>query len=52
VGATGQAGVTAGLIELDRNNPRAVWLWAVADNYRISADSAASAVARILAGEA
>ncbi|MDZ4800479.1 MAG: Asd/ArgC dimerization domain-containing protein [Bryobacteraceae bacterium] len=50
VGAAGQGGVTTGLIEADRNNPRAVWLWAAADNYRISADSAAAAVVQILAG--
>ncbi|MGH9630932.1 MAG: Asd/ArgC dimerization domain-containing protein, partial [Bryobacteraceae bacterium] len=40
VQAVGQAGITVGLIEADRNHPRAVWMWAVADNFRIAADDA------------
>lgn len=50
VGVAGQGGVSVGLVELDRNNPRGIWLWAASDNYRIAADSAAAVVAHILAG--
>jgi aspartate-semialdehyde dehydrogenase len=37
-GIAGQSGFSAGDIRVDRNNSRAVWLWAVADNLRIVAD--------------
>jgi aspartate-semialdehyde dehydrogenase len=40
IGAAGQSGITAGLIEADRNHPRAVWIWAVADNFRLLVDNA------------
>jgi aspartate-semialdehyde dehydrogenase len=40
VGSVGQKGVTVGLIEQDRNAPKAVWMWAVADNFRIAVDNA------------
>jgi len=40
VGATGQSGVAAGDIRIDRNNPRAAWLWIVGDNLRLIADGA------------
>ncbi|MEJ7605212.1 MAG: Asd/ArgC dimerization domain-containing protein [Bryobacteraceae bacterium] len=40
VGSTGQPGVTVGLIESDRHNPRALWMWAVADNFRLRVDTA------------
>ena len=38
VGVAGQSGISIGDIRVDRNNSRAVWLWAVADNLRITAD--------------
>lgn len=38
--AAGQSGLIAGDIRLDRNNPRAAWLWVVCDNLRITADIA------------
>jgi aspartate-semialdehyde dehydrogenase len=38
VGIAGMSGLGVGDIRIDRNNPRAVWLWAVADNLRIVAD--------------
>jgi aspartate-semialdehyde dehydrogenase len=41
VGAAGQSGVIAGDIRLDRNNPRAAWLWVVGDNVRLLADACA-----------
>lgn len=44
VGAAGQSGVIAGDIRGDRNNTRAIWLWAVLDNLRVTADAAADMV--------
>jgi aspartate-semialdehyde dehydrogenase len=38
VGAVGQSGLIAGDIRLDDNNPRAAWIWVVADNLRLIAD--------------
>jgi aspartate-semialdehyde dehydrogenase len=38
VGVAGQSGLTVGDIRSDRNNSRAIWLWAAADNFRIVAD--------------
>jgi aspartate-semialdehyde dehydrogenase len=39
VGVAGQSGLIAGDIRIDRNNPRAVWLWMVIDNLRARADN-------------
>lgn len=47
VGAAGQRGLIAGVIEPDRNNPRGVWIWAVADNFRLLVDNAID-VARVM----
>ncbi len=44
VGAAGQSGLIAGDIRIDRNNPRAAWLWIVGDNLRLTADAAADVV--------
>lgn len=41
VSAAGQSGLAAGDIRLDPNNARAAWIWVVADNLRLMADSAA-----------
>ena len=41
IGAAGQSGVAVGAIASDRNSANAVWIWAAADNLRISAESAA-----------
>lgn len=49
VGAAGQSGVSVGLMEPDRNHPRAVWLWAASDNYRVMADNAAAVAQGMLA---
>lgn len=38
VGVAGQSGIQVGDIRLDRNNPRAVWLWVTLDNLRLRAD--------------
>jgi aspartate-semialdehyde dehydrogenase len=40
VGAAGQSGITVGAIRKDRNNPRALWFWLVADNLRTFAETA------------
>jgi aspartate-semialdehyde dehydrogenase len=40
IGAAGQSGLIAGDIRIDRNNPRAAWVWVVCDNLRITADIA------------
>jgi aspartate-semialdehyde dehydrogenase len=48
VGSVGQSGVTVGLIETDRNHPKALWMWAVADNFRVTVDSALQAARQLL----
>jgi len=40
VGIAGQDGVSIGRIERDRNNARAVWIWAVADQFRVACENA------------
>ena len=40
VGAAGQSGITIGAIRKDRNNPRGLWFWLVADNLRTFAETA------------
>jgi aspartate-semialdehyde dehydrogenase len=40
VDAAGQSEVIAGDIRIDRNDPRAAWIWLVADNLRLTADAA------------
>ncbi|MBI1896062.1 MAG: hypothetical protein HYZ57_06055 [Acidobacteria bacterium] len=50
VGSVGQGGVIAGLVERDRNHPRALWLWAVADNYRLLVENALAVVEPVLRG--
>lgn len=47
VGAAGQSGLIAGDIRIDPNNPRAAWLWVVADNLRLMADGAADVVSAL-----
>ena len=41
VGAASQSGLIAGDIRVDRNHPRAVWIWIVMDNLRVVAEAAA-----------
>ena len=41
VGVAGQSGITVGAITPDRNDGNAVWLWAAADNLRLTAETAA-----------
>lgn len=51
VGAASQSGLIAGDIRIDRNNPRAAWLWIVGDNLRLTADAAADLVTSLRASE-
>ena len=39
----GQSGLSAGAIAVDSNQPRAAWIWAVADNFRLVAENAVAA---------
>jgi aspartate-semialdehyde dehydrogenase len=39
-GIAGQSGLSVGAIALDRNHPRACWMWMVADNLRLAAENA------------
>ncbi|HLW77841.1 MAG TPA: Asd/ArgC dimerization domain-containing protein, partial [Bryobacteraceae bacterium] len=36
----GQGGLAIGAISADRNHPRALWIWMVADNLRLAAENA------------
>ncbi len=47
VGMAGESGIAVGSLVADGGNPRAFWLWAVADNIRLTAETAL-AVAREL----
>jgi aspartate-semialdehyde dehydrogenase len=49
IGAAGHSGLIAGDIRLDRNNPRAAWLWLVCDNLRATADLAVTLLRSIQA---
>jgi aspartate-semialdehyde dehydrogenase len=40
VGTVGQEGISAGVIEEDRNHPQAIWMWVAADNFRLLVDGA------------
>lgn len=48
VSNAGQSGIAVGNVRLDRNHPRAYWLWLVADNLRVTADNVADAVEQVL----
>mgnify|MGYP001554356961 FL=1 len=47
VGIAGQSGIAVGDIRADRNNPRAIWIWAAADNFRIVADSVTALLSQL-----
>jgi aspartate-semialdehyde dehydrogenase len=51
VGVAGQSGLAVGSIEPDRTNPRAMWLWAAADNYQVTTDNAVALVQSVLGAE-
>lgn len=48
VGIAGQSGVAVGAISPDANDPRAMWLWMVADNLRLASENAIAAAREIL----
>ena len=50
-GVVGEPGVTIGMIEVDRNDPKACWFWAAADNFRVVVDEAIESVRELLAGD-
>ena len=50
VGVAGQRGLIAGVIEPDRNHPRGIWVWVVADNFRLLVDNAMDVARAILPG--
>ena len=47
VGVAGQSGLIAGDIRVDRNNPRAAWLWIVGDNLRLISDGALDVISNV-----
>ncbi len=49
IAAATHSGLIAGDIRLDRNNPRAAWLWMVCDNLRMTADTAVTLLRSIKA---
>lgn len=50
VGVAGQRGLVAGVVEIDRNHPGGVWVWAVADNFRLLVDNAVEVARAMLPG--
>jgi len=48
VGMAGQGGLAVGAVTVDRNNPRAAWLWIVADNLRLQAQNALAVAHELL----
>ncbi|HVP45739.1 MAG TPA: Asd/ArgC dimerization domain-containing protein [Bryobacteraceae bacterium] len=48
VGMAGQSGLAIGSMALDRNNPRAAWLWIVTDNLRLQSENAVSVAQQLL----
>jgi aspartate-semialdehyde dehydrogenase len=50
VGVAGLRGLVAGVVELDRNHPRGVWVWVVADNFRLLVDNAMDVARALLPG--
>jgi aspartate-semialdehyde dehydrogenase len=47
-GIAGQGGLSAGAIAVDPNQPRACWLWMVADNLRLAAENAVAVAKEVL----
>ena len=48
VGVAGQSGISLGALSADRNCTTAIWLWAAADNLRLSAENAVRIAAEVL----
>lgn len=49
VGAASQSGLIAGDIRVDDNNPRALWIWIVGDNLRLTADAVSNVISHLTA---
>ncbi|MGA8599384.1 MAG: Asd/ArgC dimerization domain-containing protein [Bryobacteraceae bacterium] len=47
IGVAGQSGLVVGDIRVDRNNSRAIWLWAVSDNLRTVADGVRELISKV-----
>jgi aspartate-semialdehyde dehydrogenase len=47
-GVAGLSGISIGAVSPDTNNPRAVWLWMVADNLKLAAENAVAAAREAL----
>jgi aspartate-semialdehyde dehydrogenase len=43
-----QSGIAVGAIEADRNEARAVWIHAAADNFRLAAENALAVAREVL----
>ena len=50
VEVAGDSGVTVGVVEADRNQPNALWLWAACDNFRLTVDNALECAMPYLGG--
>ena len=48
VGVVGEEGVSVGAITMDRNHPRACWMWAASDNLRLMASNAVTVASHLL----
>jgi aspartate-semialdehyde dehydrogenase len=48
VGMAGQSGIAIGAVTPDRNSANAFWIWAAADNLRLSAENAAKIAAEVI----
>jgi hypothetical protein len=48
VGMAGQSGIAIGAVTPDRNSGNAFWIWAAADNLRLSAENAAKIAAEVI----
>jgi aspartate-semialdehyde dehydrogenase len=48
VGAAGEEGISIGAMERDRNHASAIWMWVVADQFRIAARDAADIVRELV----
>lgn len=51
VGMAAQSGISVGALEADRNEARAVWLHAAADNFRLVSQNAVSVATGVLIGD-
>lgn len=51
VGVAGQNQIAIGAVAVDRNEPQACWIWAVADNVRLAAQNAVMVAEQVLDGE-